>query len=269
MKHIISFSGGKDSTALILWAKENLEEFTTVFCDTGWEHSYTYDYIEYINQTALNGGLITIKSAKYDGFADLSIKKGRVASAMARYCTQELKIFPMRDWLKTIKGEKTVYVGIRAAESAKRAKMAEESFDETYKCIVKRPLLSWTAEEVFAIMERHGVEPNPLYKMGLGRVGCMPCIMVNKKELREIINRFPAVIAKLVDLEYKVGRSFFPSGYIPDQFCTQKDKNGTPYPSVYDVVNYIKDKNLAPLFDGLDSFHEEERSCMSFYGLCE
>ena len=37
MKHIISFSGGKDSTALILWAKENLEEFITVFCDTGWE----------------------------------------------------------------------------------------------------------------------------------------------------------------------------------------------------------------------------------------
>ena len=30
MKHIVCFSGGKDSTALILWAKENLPEFTTV-----------------------------------------------------------------------------------------------------------------------------------------------------------------------------------------------------------------------------------------------
>jgi len=38
MKHVVCFSGGKDSTALVLWAKENLAEFTTVFCDTGWEH---------------------------------------------------------------------------------------------------------------------------------------------------------------------------------------------------------------------------------------
>lgn len=57
MKKIISFSGGKDSTALILWAKENLEVFETVFCDTNWEHPITYKYIEYINK-ALLGGVI-------------------------------------------------------------------------------------------------------------------------------------------------------------------------------------------------------------------
>lgn len=33
MKHIVCFSGGKDSTALVLRAKENLPEFTTV-CGT-------------------------------------------------------------------------------------------------------------------------------------------------------------------------------------------------------------------------------------------
>lgn len=48
MKHIVCFSGGKDSTALVLWAKENLPEFTTVFCDTGWEHPITYAYVEEI-----------------------------------------------------------------------------------------------------------------------------------------------------------------------------------------------------------------------------
>lgn len=42
MKHVVCFSGGKDSTALVLWAKENLAEFITVFCDTGWEHKITY-----------------------------------------------------------------------------------------------------------------------------------------------------------------------------------------------------------------------------------
>jgi 3'-phosphoadenosine 5'-phosphosulfate sulfotransferase (PAPS reductase)/FAD synthetase len=55
VRHIVCFSGGKDSTALVLWAKENLLEFTTVFCDTGWEHPITYAYVEEINQTLLGG----------------------------------------------------------------------------------------------------------------------------------------------------------------------------------------------------------------------
>jgi len=46
VKHIVCFSGGKDSLALVLWAKENLPEFTTVFCDTGWEVSITNAYVE-------------------------------------------------------------------------------------------------------------------------------------------------------------------------------------------------------------------------------
>lgn len=46
MKHIVQFSGGKDSTALVLWAKEQgwPEGFTAVFCDTGWESDETYDW---------------------------------------------------------------------------------------------------------------------------------------------------------------------------------------------------------------------------------
>lgn len=39
MKVIVSFSGGKDSLAALLWTREHItNNFTTVFCDTGWEH---------------------------------------------------------------------------------------------------------------------------------------------------------------------------------------------------------------------------------------
>ena len=37
MKVIVTFSGGKDSLASLLWARNNLtKNFITVFCDTGW-----------------------------------------------------------------------------------------------------------------------------------------------------------------------------------------------------------------------------------------
>ena len=49
MKVIVSFSGGKDSLAALLWTREHItNNFTTVFCDTGWEHPLTYEYIHCI-----------------------------------------------------------------------------------------------------------------------------------------------------------------------------------------------------------------------------
>lgn len=42
---IASVSGGKDSTALCLWLKENNLPFVPVHMSTGWEHPDTEVYI--------------------------------------------------------------------------------------------------------------------------------------------------------------------------------------------------------------------------------
>jgi len=259
--NIISFSGGKDSTALILWAKEILDSFQVVFCDTGWEDQITYDYIEYINKTLLNGELIVLKSEKYEGFADLSIKKKRIASTEARYCTTELKIIPTKNYIEQFE-DVHLYNGIRADESPRRAAMDETVFDDYLKCTVHRPLLKWTIEQVFGIMEKYNIKPNPLYKMGMSRVGCMPCIMSNHKEMRVLIKNKPDVIEKILNLENEVGRTFFPPKYIPKWACSGIGKGGVKFPTVNDVVKYLqKNPNQKEMF--------EMPACMSFYGLCE
>jgi hypothetical protein len=85
---------------------------------------------------------------------------------------------------------------VRADESARRAtyKMHERG---EFGIWIYRPLLRWTAMDVFAICRKHGVKPNPLYLKGMNRVGCMPCIMCRKDELSEIARRFHDVIERL------------------------------------------------------------------------
>jgi hypothetical protein len=75
-------------------------------------------------------------------------------------------------------------VGIRAAESAARAKLPERELSTTLDCMVWRPLIRWSEQDVIDIHKRHDVRPNPLYLQGARRVGCWPCIQAGKAELR-------------------------------------------------------------------------------------
>ena len=315
---VVSFSGGKDSTALILHLKEQGFEFQSVFCDTGWEHPSTYEYVNHINDKLLGGGLITLKS---EGMRSLVDRKLRVPSAKARFCTTELKIKPMFEWILNQKEDFIIYQGIRAQESEARSKMkADDVFflqqeiweQETplrkqikeikaqhkgrplreyehllpklkvktkpiYQdrviewlqdnfCDVSRPLFNMTAKEVFDIHKRHGVEPNPLYKKGAGRVGCFPCIMVNHDEMRNLQEFYPEIWDNIEELEKITQRSFFPPNYIPDRFQTGRDEAGKSFPWSKDVKTYLG----SPESKGQLSFTEPVKlSCMSIYGLCE
>lgn len=127
MKVIITFSGGKDSLASLLWTREHItKNFTTVFCDTGWEHPLTYEYINRIADK-LHLDLVTLKSKKYDGMVDLARQKKRWPSTRARFCTQELKTKPCIDYvLDEVQDNMLMIQGIRAAESASRAKMSAQ-----------------------------------------------------------------------------------------------------------------------------------------------
>ncbi len=302
MKRVVSVSGGKDSTATLLLAIERhpRDEIVSVFADTGNEHPETYNYIDYL-ESELGISIQRIKrdfsewiarrriyirdkwpekgvpqdvverALEYmyptgNPFLDLCLIKARFPSPKVRFCTQYLKTEPLTEHhLKLVSeyGKIESWQGIRADESAARSKLPErEHLDENIE--VYRPILTWTAEEVFAYIKEKGLKPNPLYLQGMARVGCMPCINSRKSEIREIARRFPEQIKRISEWEKLVGMiskrssaTFFPSlGENEDAY-----ERGNVWKKV-EWSNDTRSNNL--LF-----IDEDINECQSSYGLCE
>jgi 3'-phosphoadenosine 5'-phosphosulfate sulfotransferase (PAPS reductase)/FAD synthetase len=166
---VLGYSGGKDSTALLLWMKKNGYEFETIFADTGWEHPETYKYVQYINETLLDNRLITVKP-KLD-FVELIRKKRIFPSRKIRFCTQFLKIIPMKNFLNLPNTDIIWVTGERSEESPSRAKKPVYEYDNVMGCYMWRPIKDITWQDVFALHNEFAIEPNPLYMRGFRRVG--------------------------------------------------------------------------------------------------
>lgn len=127
MKILVPFSGGKDSQATLLYVCEKYgsKNVIAVFCDTKWEHDITYNHIKYVVDK-IGCQFVNLLSEKYDGFVDLAKKKKRMPSLKARFCTTELKVIPMIDYILSLQDNVLIFQGIRADESESRSQMSEQ-----------------------------------------------------------------------------------------------------------------------------------------------
>lgn len=303
--NLISLSGGKDSTAMLLLALERgAENLRVIFCDTGNEHPLTYAYIDYLRDRLS----IKIETLRADfseklkkrrenlpelwrakgiseeriekavaaleptgnPFLDLAMLKGCFPASTSRFCTQELKVSLIRNQvykpLLSAGEDAEAWQGIRWQESRSRACAKERDLamksEETGAEIWNyRPILAWKAADCFAMLKKHGVDPNPLYKLGMNRVGCMPCIFCHKTELAEISARFPEVIDRIDQWERRVsvcsprgGASFFS--------WRLGAKN------IRDMVAWSKTERGGYQYGLLDNWSDLP-ACSSLYGLCE
>lgn len=201
---VASISGGKDSAALSLWLTEQGIDHDRVFLDTGWEHPATYEYLRG-PLTAKLGPIVELRGPR--DMESLIVDKSMFPSRQRRFCTEELKVFPMKRYIRVRldAGEDVVNaVGIRAGESEARSRMTEWDESDAFECDVWRPLIQWSEQDVIDCHKRHGLAPNPLYLKGARRVGCWPCIMSSKSEIRLMADMDPARIDRIRELEAAV-----------------------------------------------------------------
>lgn len=331
--HIVSVSGGKDSTALYLKAMERGLPFRAVFADTGNEHEWTYDFVrelprvtggpeiewvkadfaeklakkrEYVARVWPEEGVpvamvekaVSLLHPTGNPFLDLCIWKTRFPSSKTRFCTDELKIVPMFEAVQRtlLEAGQTLisWQGVRHEESLARSTLpmlqrinpvpysmpaALRRKGDGWRAYAYRPLIHWTTAEVFDFHRRHGVRWNPLYEHGMSRVGCMPCIMCRKDEMRAIAERFPehvdriAAWEEIVSSVSKQGSSTFfnvtddpilANGWEKDGYDWSLQRTG-----IRARVEWSKTSRGGLQYDGLALMRAEFNTSCNQWGACE
>jgi len=235
---VVSMSTGKDSGITAARAVDALgiDNCRFVFADTGNEHELVYQHLAYLR--TFFGEIATVKAdfAQHIArkriyvetvwpskgvpddivqralgvlhptgvpFLDLCLWKGRFPSRMAQFCTQELKRGPLDAYMMELLAQGfdlESWRGIRRDESQnRRDAVPRERAAEGWTIV--HPIVDMTAGQVIAEHHARGLKLNPLYSLGMKRVGCMPCINCGKDELLEISRRFPEHIDKIREWE--------------------------------------------------------------------
>lgn len=238
--HVVNLSGGKDSQACALLAAERGMPFRLVMADTGNENQITLDHAAYVAEF-VGVPLETVRAdfsaqmakkrefiaARWPEagvpaerveralsilhptgipFLDLCLWKGRFPSRMAQFCTEFLKSKAVEESVVAPAlemGPLVQWLGVRRDESPNRrnAAMFQRVRRAPRDMLLFRPLIHWTADNVFSFSAAFGARHNPLYMRGMGRVGCFPCINENKEGLRQIGSRFPEAVDKIMEWE--------------------------------------------------------------------
>ena len=215
MKHLVSLSGGKDSTAMLIRMLElGYQVDDIVFVDVrfnskrGGELPEMYEYLDKIENYI--GRKITRIRSEWtfeDHFFRVyqhGKRKGNIYGfpfVLGAWCNDRLKLKPIEDYKKQYGKDYTFYVGIAADEPKRLAKMTEN----------ERSLLAewgWTEQDCLDYLESKGLA-NPLYKK-FKRTGCWFCPKQRLDSLRIIRKDYPDLWAELLRLDKYSPVSFKP-----------------------------------------------------------
>jgi 3'-phosphoadenosine 5'-phosphosulfate sulfotransferase (PAPS reductase)/FAD synthetase len=180
--NVLMASFGNDSIALIQWAREShIEDVTVLYNDTGWSAPWWADRVEQGENWVRQLGFDFAKTES-EGFMDLVRRKKAFPRQGMQFCTEWLKREPSMRWMEAnCPPGSTVMVGVRRAESARRADFPEhmEASLEHGGRALWAPLATYSDEQRNALLERAGWPVLPHRSME-----CYPCVNANRKDLQ-------------------------------------------------------------------------------------
>lgn len=192
-RHILSLSGGKDSTALALYMRDRVAEMEYVFCDTGEELQETYDYLEKIE--AHLGRPVKRLNPDRPFTHYLDLYRGVLPDPRTRWCTRMLKLKPFEQYV----GEDpvTLYVGIRADEPNRTGYVSTKPNISPRFPFVEDGL---RYKDVMRILEDSHLGLPEYYKWR-SRSGCYFCFFQQRREWVGLLEHHPDLFERATSFE--------------------------------------------------------------------
>lgn len=199
IKHIVSFSGGKDSTAMLLkMIENNMPIDEVVYCKImatptiGAEYPEMYKYLDRIDEYLMKsiGKKLTRIEPKIsfeEQFYTIKQRnkhKGEIYGfpyTISSWCNDRLKMKALNKYFKQ-QGEHIRYIGIAYDEPKRLAKLQENA---------RAPLAEWkmTEKDCLEFLKERNLL-NPLYEK-FNRLGCWFCPKQRLKSLRILRRDYP------------------------------------------------------------------------------
>lgn len=196
VRHICGISGGKDSSALAVYLREQIPDMEYFFCDTGAELPETYEYLDRL-EVALGKKIERLNPRK--GFDHwFEVYRGALPSPQMRWCTKKMKIEPLEEWIGDTPA--VSYVAIRADESNRKGYVSTKPNITTVFPFIEDGI---DKDGVMRILEEAGVGL-PSYYDWRTRSGCYFCFYQRKAEWVGLEERHPDLWERAVAIEQKV-----------------------------------------------------------------
>ncbi len=188
----VSFSGGKDSLAVLLLAERAGLDFSVIFADTGIEFPETIEFVE-----KMKGRFNIITESAGNSFFDNIAYFGPPARDF-RWCCKNCKLGPLaRLILENFPGGCVTFGGERRFESESRMRRGFEGSNPWVQNQLSfYPLYNWNSLSVWFYLFWRKAEYNPLYELGYERIGCYPCPASSLADLALLREHHPAFYAR-------------------------------------------------------------------------
>lgn len=175
----IAYSGGKDSDVILQLAKEAGINYRAIYKNTTIDPRGTLQHVRDMGVEVLQ---------PKQSFFKLVEQKG-IPGRIRRFCCEQLKEYKVLD---------VVVMGVRRAESAKRAERYKEPTECRYYGSKKihaeavYPILEWSNDDVRDFIRDRGITLAPVYYDENGelhverRLGCIGCPLKSRKNVWKI-----------------------------------------------------------------------------------
>jgi cysteine desulfurase/selenocysteine lyase len=201
----VSFSGGKDSTAVLNLARK-AGVTKAFFIDTGIEFSETVDFVK------TQGVEIIPPVVDFWQAAEKAGPPGKDH----RWCCKLLKLRPLKLYLATA-GPCVTVQGNRWYESWNRADLEETSQNPDNPLQLNiSPIRNWRALEVFLYIWWQKLPQNPLYEKGIERIGCYPCPSMLESEYEVLKDLHPEYVRRCRE----VLEQWATKKGLPEEYCS-------------------------------------------------